>query len=110
HDTMPHIATRAQWLGTIALAVLVAALVFWRTWVQPSTDPISEGWAAFQRGEWETAAGLARAGLKVKANNVDALRLLARASVRLGRDDTATALFRRFGAKAMVADDLCLLG
>ena len=38
------------------------------------------------------------------------LRLLARASVRLGRDDAARTFFHRLGPRAMLAEDLCLLG
>ena len=74
------------------------------------SDPLSEGWAAYERGDWETAASLARAASRLKADDADALRLLARASVRLGRDDSARTLFHRLGRQAMLADDLCLLG
>jgi tetratricopeptide (TPR) repeat protein len=97
-------------MGTIALAVLATALGLWLAWAQRSTDRASGGWVAYERGEWEAAAGLARRRLKVKANDADALRLLARASVRLGRNEAARALFRRLGSQAMLAEDLCLLG
>jgi Flp pilus assembly protein TadD len=50
------------------------------------------------------------ARLKVKANDADALRLLARASVRLGHDEAARAIFRRLGSQSMLAEDPCLLG
>jgi tetratricopeptide (TPR) repeat protein len=109
-DTMPHIGTRGWRLATIALVILVAGLGLWRAWVQRSIDPLGGGWSAYERGQWETAAGLARAALKAKVDDVDALRLLARASVRLGRDDSASALFHRLGPQALLADDLCLLG
>src|SRR5262249_51824282 len=39
-----------------------------------------------------------------------ALRLLARASARLGRDDSAQAIYRRLGTGFMEAEDLFLLG
>ena len=58
----------------------------------------------------EAAARLAPVGLKAAANDVAALRLLARASVRLGRDSSAKAIYHRLGPEAMLADDLCLLG
>ena len=86
---MPHIGRRGRGLGTIALAVVLAGLGLAWMWVQRPADPLEQGWAAYERGEWETAAGLARVRLKTRTNDVDALRLLARASVRLGRDDSA---------------------
>ena len=80
-------------------------------WVAtPADSPGKAGWAAYERGEWETAASLARARLKAKGDDTDALRLLARASVRLGRDESPTTFFHRLGPQAMLADDLCLLG
>jgi hypothetical protein len=59
-DTMPHIGTRGRGLGTIALAVLATALGLWLAWAQRSTDRASRGRIAYERGEWEAAAGLAR--------------------------------------------------
>ena len=38
------------------------------------------------------------------------MRLLARASVHLGRDSSALSLFERIGNRSMMADDLYLLG
>jgi tetratricopeptide (TPR) repeat protein len=109
-DTMVHIRTRGRWLGTIALAILLTGLGLWGVWVERSSVPVKGGWVAYERGEWDAAAGLARARLKAKANDADALRLLARASVRLGHDEVARALFRRLGSQSMLAEDLCLLG
>jgi tetratricopeptide (TPR) repeat protein len=109
-DTMVHIRTRGRWLGTIALAILLTGLGLWGFWVERSSVSVKGGTVAYDRGEWETAAGLARARLKVKANDVDALRLLARASVRLGHDDAARALYRRLGSQRMLVEDFCLLG
>ena len=48
--------------------------------------------------------------LKKAGDDADALRLLARASVRLGRDESALAVFGRLGPAAMTPDDKCLLG
>jgi tetratricopeptide (TPR) repeat protein len=109
-DTMPHIGTRGLWLGTITLAVVLAGLGLRLAWVGRLADPLREAWAAYGRGNWESAASLARARLKTKGDDADALRLAARASVRLGRDDSARTFFHRLGPEAMMPDDLCLLG
>ena len=107
---MLHLGATGRWLGMIALATLLAVGGLWwaRAWL--SADPIERGLAAYRRGDWEMAAGMARARLKVDSRDVVALRLLARASVRSGRDTSAMAVYRRLGPEAMLADDLCLLG
>ncbi len=51
-----------------------------------------------------------RARLKSAPEDVPALQLLARASVRLGRDSVATALYQRLGSLAPTAEDLYLQG
>ena len=48
--------------------------------------------------------------LKVAKDDLDALRLLARASIKLGRDSQAMALYERLGPQSMSADDFYLLG
>ncbi len=50
------------------------------------------------------------ARLKTGADDPAALRLMARASVRLGRTSGALALFKRVGPEALLPDDLYLLG
>ncbi len=49
----------------------------------------ARGRAAYDRGDWEAAADLARARLKAEGGDRDGVRLLARAAARLGRDDLA---------------------
>jgi len=94
----------------IGLATLLAMGGLCWVWVRPSVDQVKRGLDAYARGDWETAAGLARARLRASGDDVAALRLLARASVRLGRDSSATAIYQRLGPRAMLADDLYLLG
>jgi tetratricopeptide (TPR) repeat protein len=73
-------------------------------------DPLKQGWAAYAHGDWELALGRARERLKTAGDDTSALRLLARASVRLGRHSSALALFGRVGPRDMTPDDLYLLG
>jgi len=100
---------RRLWLGMIALATLLTIGGLWLR-VQPSAEPVRRGLDAYTRGEWEAAAALARVRLKSAGDDVAALRLLARASVRLGRDSSAMSIYQRLGPQGMLADDLCLAG
>ncbi|MFI5454121.1 MAG: tetratricopeptide repeat protein [Isosphaerales bacterium] len=101
---------RRRWPQIIALATLLATGGLCWVWARPSAEPVKQGLDAYARGDWEAAAGLARVRLKADGNDVAALRLLARASVHLGRDPSAMAVYHRLGPQTMLADDLCLLG
>jgi tetratricopeptide (TPR) repeat protein len=74
-------------------------------------DHLAAARAAYADHNWTRAAELARARLKVDGSDAEALRLLARASIRLGRDGIAAAIYNdRLGAAAIEAEDLFLLG
>ena len=108
--TMPRRQLRGRWLGVFAAAIILAVCGLWLARSFLPTDPVREGWAAYARGDWEVAVERARERLKAAGDDVAALRLLARASVRLGRDSSAMAVYQRLGPDAMTPDDLCLLG
>jgi tetratricopeptide (TPR) repeat protein len=108
---MAGIATR---LGIgLALAFVALTLVgvgaAWYAWRRGS-DPVALGVAAYAEGDWTRAADLARRRLRAAREDAAALRLLARATARLGRDAEANALFARLGSDALQAEDLLLLG
>jgi hypothetical protein len=107
---MPYLGTRSRWLGILGLATISVAVGLGYAWTRPSADPVARGLAAYSHGDWEEAAGRARERLKAAGDDPAALRLMARASVQLGRDDSAVSLFHRLGSKAMLADDHYLLG
>ena len=107
---MPRIAPRmavgvAIVLGMLALTALGVAWSGWRR----GTDPLTRGSAAYAEHDWSQAADLARRRLKAVPGDVEALRLLARATARLGRDAQANAMFARLGTDALQAEDLLLL-
>ncbi len=61
--------------------------------------------------DWDASAARARETLRTHPNDVEALRLLARASVRLGRLDPAIAIYtQRMSEKALEVEDYVLLG
>jgi tetratricopeptide (TPR) repeat protein len=108
---MPRIAPRvgiglAIVLGMLALAALGLA---WSR-VRPVTDPMRRAAAAYTARDWGAAADLARRRLKAVPGDVEALRLLARSTARLGRDAQANAMFARLGSDVLRAEDLLLLG
>jgi tetratricopeptide (TPR) repeat protein len=71
---------------------------------------VARGRAAYDRGEWQAAADLASERLKAAKDDPDGIRLMARASIRLGRDALAASLYRRLEESTYQAEDLCVLG
>lgn len=99
----------------VIIAVLVVlvggAIGFWTVWNRLFPDPLAGGRLAYDRGEWSEAEGAARQVLKDREADPAAFRLLARSSVRMGRDDLALAIYnQRLGAEAMEAEDDLLRG
>jgi tetratricopeptide (TPR) repeat protein len=90
--------------------VSCAGLAAWLVLRSPARDVLAEGESAYRRQDWSRAALEARTVLKARPANPGALRLLARASARLGKDETAEAIYRRLGTAPMEAEDLFLLG
>jgi tetratricopeptide (TPR) repeat protein len=107
---MPHVGTRARLLGIFGLATISVAVGLGYAWSRPSADPVGRGLVAYSHRDWEEAAQLARERLKSAGDDLSALRLMARASVQLGRDSSAVSLFHRLGSDAMLAEDNYLLG
>jgi tetratricopeptide (TPR) repeat protein len=108
---MRHGVTRIRWL-LLALALSTPALGGWAWWVRGRTrlDELARGRAAYDVGDWEGAASLARERLRRLKDDPEGLRLLARASARLGRDDAVVSLYKRLGQETLQVEDLYLLG
>ena len=73
-------------------------------------DRLGQGELAYRRGDWRGAEARARLLLKTKPSDSEALRLLARAAARQGRNEPAEAIYRRLGTGFMEAEDFFLLG
>jgi tetratricopeptide (TPR) repeat protein len=93
-------------LGAFALAVLGLAWANWRR----DPNAMEQGASAYAQRDYRRATEVARRRLKGAPEDVEALRLLARATARLGRDIPANALFARLGSARLQAEDLYLLG
>src|SRR5437763_1260581 len=108
---MKDVGTGSRWAREAVLAVAVAGVVagLWWAWPRLFPDPLAQAKAAYDHHDWRGAATLARQFLKEWPGDPDALRLLARSSVRLGHDDSAQAIYGRLGHDAMRAEDFFLL-
>ena len=81
---------RGRWLAALAIGVALAAAGDGRVVLvgqpSPSCRSVAPGLDAYARGDWETAAKVARERIKEFNDDLAAVQLLARTSVRLGRD------------------------
>lgn len=93
-------------IGGVLLIATVSIVI--QTW--SGSNPLASGISAYERGDWSEALASARRRLDAAKSDPAALRLFARASARLGRDDSAEAIYRRLGTEHMKAEDFFLLG
>lgn len=111
---MPRNVGRLRAAGWALLAVLVgSAGLGWygvKAGLFKVQGPVVQGSVAYERGDWPRAAALARERLAVAPKDTQALRLLARASARLGKDDLAQSLLGRLGPSAWEPEDYAILG
>ncbi len=96
-------------LGSIT-AVAGIALAAW--WLAPGlrSTPLDQARAAYDRGDFREARALAVAILTRSPDDPGGLRIMARASARLGNDETAQTLYSRIGEGKMEAEDFFVLG
>ena len=110
---MRQLRTRSRsivWTALILLGIGVVTCGWWFIAMRKHLDLVAQGKAAYAAGDWSRAADHARTRLRAAPTDLEALRLLARASARLGRDSSANALFERLGSAALRSEDLYLLG
>jgi tetratricopeptide (TPR) repeat protein len=111
---MLRLGKRGPWLATLALLCVLSGIVLSsrgsRLWSYPYAGYLGRGLDAYARGDWDAANRLARDRLRESKDDLAAIRLLARSSVRLGRYDQALSLYDRLGPDTMKVDDLYLLG
>jgi tetratricopeptide (TPR) repeat protein len=91
-----------------AVAILAVAAMVW-AWPRLFPDPLEPGRSAYERRDWPASARRALEVLRVKPGDGEALRLLARASGRMGQDETASGIYKRLGPEAMGAEDFLVI-
>ena len=92
------------------LVLALGALCSWWIWNIVFPGPVARGRAAYGRGDWNTAARLAQERLRIAKDDDEALRLMARASARLGRFSEAGGIYARLRTRDLEAEDHYLLG
>jgi hypothetical protein len=100
------------WLPGIAGAVVaVAGGVIWHmVYRADSSDPLAQAVSSYEHRNWRESVRRTRAILRIRPSDPRARRLLGRSSARLGRDESAEAIYRSLGTGFMEAEDLFLLG
>jgi tetratricopeptide (TPR) repeat protein len=101
------------WDWIIGLTILLGLTLFLLSLYHRAErkDAMTEARAAYDRAEWSQAADLARERLKTDGQDLAALRLLARSSIRMGRDSAGASIYGdRLGAEALEPEDAFLLG
>jgi tetratricopeptide (TPR) repeat protein len=105
--------SRKVWKRCVASAALTLIALGlgwgWTNW-RGRPELLAQGISAYADHDYRRAAEVARDRLKAAPADTHALRLLARATARLGRDGPANALFSRLGSSALQPEDLFLLG
>jgi tetratricopeptide (TPR) repeat protein len=101
------------WAGVTTLLLIVGLLAtpaVRRRW-SAEDDPLVRARAAYDQRDWARAADFARVRLKADGGDRDALRILARSSIRMGRDAAGAAIYNdRLGSEGMEAEDRYLAG
>jgi tetratricopeptide (TPR) repeat protein len=101
------------WVGVPTLLLILGLLATpaVRRRLKADDDPLTRARAAYEQRDWARAADFARVRLKADGGDVDALRILARASIRMGRDAAGAAIYNdRLGPEGMEAEDRYLTG
>ncbi len=102
-----------RWLGYVlaVIGTLSGAMVaLYLARYTSSPNLLAKAAASYERGDWPSAAREARGVLKTRPADSRALLLLARASAREGKEETAEAIYRRLGTSSMGPEDLFLIG
>ena len=100
---------RAGIFTGLFIAVVCGAWMGARMWF--AQNPLARGKTAYSQEDWESAANFARAHLKASPKDEEALRLLARATLRLGHEQPARSIYGNLGGlERLQPEDLYLLG
>lgn len=93
-----------------AFVALLTALGCYWAWSYLVPGELARGMASYARGDWPGARVYAERRLRAAPGDVSAMRLLARASARLGQLSDASKGYRRIPADALEAEDYYVLG
>lgn len=95
-------------LTSTILGIAAAIVWVWPRFFPPS--PLELGYSAYAQRDWREALRYGVEAIKVNPDEIEAVRLLARASARLHRDDSAQGLYKKIKPEDMLAEDYYLVG
>jgi tetratricopeptide (TPR) repeat protein len=105
---------RSFWGFAFGATLVLTAIALAGLYYLPSrraTNRLTRGVTAYELGQWGAAVEFARDALRKGRDDPLALRLLARSSARLGRDDAALAIYARRPVQDTIeAEDYLLIG
>ena len=111
HMPDPPKRSHLRWWAVGVLAALIGGMACLRWWESRAVRGlVPEGLSAYDRGDWERSALLARRRLKEVPDDQEALGLAARGMARQDRDQAAISTYSRLGLNLMTAEDYFLLG
>ncbi len=104
---------RRLWWSIALVGVAAGAGVWvagWRS-IALQTDQLAHARGAYEERDWDRAAAEARRRLETSGDDLEALRLYARASIRRNRDDVGNAIYKdRLGPERLQPEDYFLVG
>jgi tetratricopeptide (TPR) repeat protein len=103
-------ARKRRWALSCVLLLAAGALCSCWIWIVLFPGPVVRGQAAYRRGDWNTTAKLAQERLQTSRDDDQAMRLLGRASARLGNFSQARGVYARVRLQDFEAEDYYLLG
>src|SRR5438270_11431637 len=112
----PSMANSRRTVGSLgkvmAAAVMIAVATIGYALLQGrAVDGPLAARQAYERKDWQQAADWARSRLKTDGSDTGALRMLARTSIRMGKDSTAAAIYNgRLRAEPLEPEDYYLMG
>ncbi len=95
-------------LTTTVLGIAAALVWAWPKFFPPT--PLELGYAAYARRDWREALHYGVEAVKLNPDQIESVRLLARASARLHRDESAQGLYQKIKPEEMKAEDYYLVG
>jgi tetratricopeptide (TPR) repeat protein len=97
-------------LAALVIVVCIGSTILFKAGRRPPLQPLAKGLAAYESGDWQSAADAARRRLIRAGNDPAAIRLLARSLSRLERDAVARTMYDRLPDESLEAEDFYLMG
>jgi predicted CXXCH cytochrome family protein len=103
--------TRRIWTAVLWLSALGGVVVGGRfLWRKYARGTVAQAAASLERGDWSSAIRHGREALRDLPDDPETTRIVARASIHLGRDEAAIGTYKRLSERDMEPADFLGLG